>query len=360
MHTTPTERASSGKGRTGGNPFSISSCRCCSGSRKIFFRLFLLPVCLALLFVYPGNSQAMKPFRIGTGGKTGVYYPVGKLIAMGLTRYAEQQDHSPLNGFIGVAQNSAGSIENAQGIISSELEAGLVQADIAAAVYRGEGNEKPSPSSSSIRAIASLYAEKFQIVVRNDAGVRNFFDLTGKSISIDEPGSGTLSVMRIILEAHGMKETDLDPFYLKPVFTQDKIEAGRIEGFVMMAGAPMEAVTELQATGVSLVPIEPAVAARIYRQYPYLFPGTIEADVYPGIPATPTVEVYALLVVNERMTDETAYALTEMLFSDMTSRLLHDENIQARAITLDTALNGVSIPLHPGARTFYSDRKMIE
>ncbi len=340
--------------------FPLLSYPCCRTSIKLFSRLQTLLVCFSLLLIYPLSAQAMKPFRIGTGGKTGVYYPIGKLMAMGLTSYAQRQENSVLKDYIGVAQNSAGSIENAQGIVSGEIEAGLVQADIAARIFGGELDIQNSRDSNSIRAIASLYAEKFQIVVRKDAGIQRFSDLKGKKISIDEPGSGTLAVMRIILAAHDMTENDLIPLYLKPVFTHDKIAGGQIHGFVMMAGVPMAAVTDLQDTGVSLVPIEAPVADRIYRQYPFLFPGTIAADVYPGIPAIPTVEVYALLVVNERMSVDVAYALTEMLFSEGTSRLLHDENVQGRAITLATALNGISIPLHPGAKKFYREQKMLE
>ena len=70
-------------------------------------------------------TPAFTPFRIGTGGSTGVYYPVGKLIAAGLTLSAAK-DSSALRGIIGVAQNSAGSIENLRAVIAGELaEAGL-------------------------------------------------------------------------------------------------------------------------------------------------------------------------------------------------------------------------------------------
>ncbi len=360
MMPIPADPASPEKRASSGTSLPLLSYPCYRRSIKLFSRLHTLFVCFTLLLIYAPTAQAVQPFRIGTGGKTGVYYPIGKRLAMGLTSYAQQQEDSALKDYIGVAQNSAGSIENVQGILSGEIEAGLVQADIAARIHSGELDLKNSRDSSSIRAIASLYAEKFQIVVRKDAGIHRFSDLKGKKISIDEPGSGTLAVMRIVLEAHDMTENDLIPLYLKPVFTHDKIAGGQIDGFVMMAGAPMAAVTDLQNTGVSLVPIEKAVAERIYRHYPFLFPGTVAAEVYPGIPATPTLEVFALLAVNEHMSVETAYALTEMLFSAETSRLLHGESGQGEDITLATALNGISIPLHPGARQFYRERMMLE
>ncbi len=310
--------------------------------------------CFFLLFMNPKSVKGLQTIRIGTGGSTGVYYPIGKLIATGLTTEAAEKD-SALNGYIGVAQNSAGSIENTHGVINGEIEVGLVQADIAAFAHKGTRVFKDISGTSSVRAIASLYAEKFQIVVRNDANIDSFDDLNGKRVSLDELGSGTLSVMRIILDAQDMNEDDLMPQYLKPAFTYEKMVSGELQGFVMMAGAPMEAVSKLLKTGVSLVPIEPVVAGRINKKFSYLYPGKVDANIYPGIPETPTLEVYALLIVSEKMSDEIAYAITKALFSVTTSRLLREGHPQGSAITLDTALNGISIPLHPAAKRFYRE-----
>ncbi|MBU1696210.1 MAG: TAXI family TRAP transporter solute-binding subunit, partial [Proteobacteria bacterium] len=202
-------------------------------------------------------------------------------------------------------------------------------------------------------AIASLYPEKFQIVTRRDAKVQSVNDLRGKHISIDEIGSGTLAVLRIVLETHGLNEKDLKPVYLKPVFTQDKIVSGELQGFVMMAGVPMEAVTQLLSTGISLVPIAPNMASLIEAKYPYLVPGKISAGIYPGIPDTPTIQVHALMVVNKTMDEELVYKITAALWSEQTLSMLKAGHLQGKSITPDTALAGISIPLHPGAKKYY-------
>lgn len=325
---------------------------------KFHQALIIALACSCLLFVAT-TVFAMQPFRIGTGGKTGVYYPIGTLIAKGLTQQAQQQG-SLLSGLIGVAQNSAGSIENVKGVVAGDIEAGLVQADIASFAYNGQSPFDKTKSNTLIRAIASLYPEKFQIVVRKDADITNFRDIKDKKISVDEQGSGTLAVMRILLDAYGMTENDFQPLYLKPVFIQDRIKSGQVKGFVMMAGAPMEAVTQLYETGITLVSIDPVVASQVHEKHPYLFPGKIETNIYNGIPEISTLEVYALLVVNESMSEEVAYAITEMLFNKKTGELLSSGHPQGRSITLETALNGISIPLHPGARKFYQSKSLID
>jgi TRAP transporter TAXI family solute receptor len=327
-----------------------------------WWRVGLIPLVWAMVwcsvFAAPGLAADLRLFRIGTGGQTGVYYPIGKMIAQGITHDPAVENGSPAGesgvpGVIGVAQNSAGSIDNVNGVAMGEVEAGLVQADVAASAYQSTGAFEGNPNARQIRAIASLYPEKFQIVTRRDADVRTFKELRGKRISIDEIGSGTLAVMRIVLQAHGMTEKDLQPVYLKPVFTHDKIISGDLQGFVMMAGAPMAAVSQLSHVGISLVPIAPEVAARIQGQYPYLVPGRIRAGTYAGVPQVATIEVYALLVVNAGMDDDLAYQVTAALWSQRTSAILASGHPQGRSITPETALAGITIPLHPGAQKYY-------
>lgn len=320
----------------------------------------LLPILLLCLVLSASVSpashaeEARRFFRIGTGGLTGVYYPIGKLIASGLTE--PDKGNGGVRGLVGVAQNSAGSIENVRAVVTGEIDAGLVQADVAAWAFQGEHVFAGDKSPRVLRAVASLYPEKFQIVTRRDANIHQVSKLRGKRISIDEIGSGTLSVMRIVLEAHGLTEKDLLPVYLKPVFTQDKMVSGELQGFVMMAGIPMEAVTRISDIGISLVPIAPEIASRISARYPYLVPGEIPAEVYPGIPATPTLQVYALLVVSSETPEELVYAVTTALWSKRTLSLLNEGHPQGKMITLKTALDGVSIPVHPGAERFYREQ----
>ena len=294
-------------------------------------------------------------FRIGTGGRTGVYYPIGKLIARGLTGAG----HQGIPGYIGVAQNSAGSVENVRTVVSGKTEAGLVQADVAVRAYRGEQVFAQDQGTSAVRAVASLYPEKLQIVVRRDAGVGRFEDLRGKRISIDEIGSGTLAVMRTVLAAHKMTEQDLRPVYLKPVFTYDKMVSGALQGFVMMAGYPMEAVTQLAPTGIMLVPVRPAIARAIEQRHPYLVPGEIPAGVYGGVPAIPTIQVHALLVVSAALDAQLVYRVTAALWSEHTLNLLKTGHPQGQAILLTTALKGIPIPLHPGAAKFYREKGLL-
>lgn len=329
-----------------------------------FAALMILVSLLLLNHPSPAAGETKRLFRIGTGGPTGVYYPIGKLIAEGLTRLVEENDASGaavngVPGIIGVAQNSAGSIENVRAVVSGQIEAGLVQADIASMAFLAEHAFAGDQSGRALRAVASLYPEMLQLVTRRDANIRSVPDLRGKHISIDELGSGTLAVMRIALAAYGLSESDFHPVYLKPVFTQDKMAQNELHGFAMMAGIPMKAVIQLSDIGLFLVPIDPNTASGITARFPYIVPGRIPSGVYSGIPETPTLQVYALLVVSAETSADLVYQITAALWSERTLSLLKQGHPQGKLITPETALTGLSIPLHAGADRFYREKELL-
>jgi TRAP transporter TAXI family solute receptor len=162
--------------------------------------------------------------------------------------------------------------------------------------------------------------------------------------------------MRIVLSAYGLSESDFSPVYLKPVFTQDKIAQNELQGFAMMAGTPMKAVSQLSDIGLFLVPVDSIKASEIAARFPYLVPGKIPSGVYADIPETPTLQVYALLVVSTETPENLVYEVTAALWSQRTLSLLRKGHPQGREISIDTAMTGVSIPLHTGAERYYREK----
>lgn len=317
----------------------------------------------AVAFIPAAQGESPRLFRIGTGGLSGVYYPIGKLIAQGITGTRDSLSGDPggrsgVHGYVGVAQSSGGSVANVRALAAGEIEAGLVQADVASWAYRGEGVFGGNESVNVVRALASLYPEELQIVTRRDANIRSVDDFRGKRISIDEIGSGSLAVMRTVLETHGMSEADFSPVYLKPELTIERIKSGELHGFVVMAGAPMEAVDRVAEVGLFFVPLASDMMQRIHARCRYLVPGEIPAGVYPGVPATPTLQVHALLVVHAAMPDELAYRVTASLWNESTVSALERGHPLGKSISLATALHGLSIPLHPGAERYYREKGM--
>jgi TRAP transporter TAXI family solute receptor len=179
-------------------------------------------------------------------------------------------------------------------------------------------------------------------------------------VSLDEPGSGTLVDARIILDAYGLSEDDLEAAYVKPSVAVAQMRDGELDAFIIVAGYPTGSVVELCATiDCELVPFDGPQADALLKDYRFFAKDTIPAGTYAGVPETPTLSVGAQWVVGAEVDEDLVYGITKALWHHNARRLLDDGHAKGRSITLETALDGVGIPLHPGAERYYREAGML-
>lgn len=313
-----------------------------------------------------GASEEITFFRIATGGVGGTYYPVGGLIAQAISnppgsRPCDKGGSCGVPGLVAVAQSAHGSVANIAAIASGEVDSGFSQSDVAYWAYTGTGIYLESGKVEGIRAIASLYPESIHLVARKGSNIRSILDLAGKRVSLDEQGSGTLVDARLILSAFGLAEEDIEPYYLKPIPSIEKMKAGELDAFFIVAGYPANAVAELARTsGAELIPIEGPEVDAMIKKYGFLTRGTIPAGTYQGIGEVNTISVGAQWIVSERANDDLIYAITKALWNEPSRQLLKNGHPKGREIKLENALNGIAIPLHPGAKRFYEEAGLLK
>ena len=68
----------------------------------------------------------------------------------------------------------------------------------------------------------------------------------------------------------------------------------------------------------------------------------------------------ALWVVPEGADEELIYQFIKALWNDKSRKLLDEGHEMGRRIQLSSALQGVSIPLHPGAQRYYRELGLVE
>jgi TRAP transporter TAXI family solute receptor len=82
----------------------------------------------------------------------------------------------------------------------------------------------------------------------------------------------------------------------------------------------------------------------------------IPAGTYPGIDTeTPSIGFNALWIVSAEASDDLIYAITKALWNEATQRLLEAHNRIGKQVRLGDALEGLTVPLHPGAKRFYRE-----
>jgi TRAP transporter TAXI family solute receptor len=312
------------------------------------------------------SAQQMSFFRIGTGGTAGTYFPIGGLLSNAISnppgsRPCDQGGSCGVPGLIATAVASNGSVANINGIVAGSLEAGLTQSDVAYWAWSGTGVYEGKPKVEELRAIANLYPETIHLVARKGAGIKSPADLKGKRVSLDEPGSGTLVDARIVMDAYGVTEKDVKAEYLKPNAAGDRLRDGALDAFFFVGGYPTGAISELATSaGIELVPISGPQAKKILADYKFFGPDKVPADTYKDVGAVETISVNALLVTSAKQPSNLINGITKALWNANSRKLLDAGHAKGKAIRLETALDGVGIPLHPGAEAFYKEAGLIK
>lgn len=307
----------------------------------------------------PAAAEQLSLFRIGTGGIGGTYYPIAGLVAQAISNPAgscEKGESCGVPGLVAVAQSSSGSVANVKDIAAGRIESGFVQSDVAFWAYSGVRAFEGEGSQTSLRAIANLYPESFHIVVRRDGGIAGVQDLVGKRVALDEAGSGTLVGARLVLEAFGLTEATLKVSYLKSDDAMERLVSGDLDAFFLVAGYPAKVVQwASEQTEISLLPITGRESAVLVERNPFLRADHIPGGVYDGVAGVETITVAAQWITREDVSAETVYRILAALWRSDARRLLDRGHAKGRSIRLETALDGIGIPLHEGALRFYRE-----
>lgn len=320
-------------------------------------------VVLGLLWqTSPVCAQETQFFRIGAAATAGSFFEIGGVLASAISKPADslpcdEGGSCGVPGLVAVAQATQGSVENLRMVVSGQIESGIAQSDIVSWAYAGTGIFAGDGPMKGLRAIASLFPESLHLVVPAAGPIRTLTDLKGRRISLGQTGSGTLADARIVLAAGGLTEKDLAPEYLRSGTAAANLSDGSLEGFFLIGGVPIPAVRGLAETmPIRLIPIPENVLAKMREKFGPYHRSVIPADTYPGVDTeTGTVGFHALWVVSAGASDDLIYAITKSLWNEATQRLLDGHDPIGKHVRLEDSLEGLSVPLHPGAKRFYRE-----
>ncbi|HLR08505.1 MAG TPA: TAXI family TRAP transporter solute-binding subunit [Bacillota bacterium] len=293
---------------------------------------------------------------IGTGGTSGTYYPLGVAMA--------QQIFSDVDGVASANAVSTGaSVANAQEMGDGDYQLALIQNDIAYYAVNGETLEDFEGNTvDNMAGMVSLYPEDIQIVTTADSGVESIEDLEGKKVAVGDQGSGTEANANQILEAAGLTYDDFTPEYLGFGDASQGLQNGTIDAAFIVAGAPTSAIQELGANkDVKVLSIPDDVIDKLTSEYAYYTERTISKDEYADYGQDEdinTVAVMAILVVDSDLSEDVVYEMTKALFENKDElEAAHD---RGKDMTLETATEGMSIDLHPGAEKYYVEEGVLD
>ena len=301
---------------------------------------------MAFLFVLAALTACGQKgrLRIGTAGEGGNYNSLGKALSQTL-----QKDPYKINVEV---KTTAGSAANIRLLSQDYLELAIAQSDVIDEMYAGTLDTQAMKGYS---AIASLYPEPVQIVVRADSGIASVSDLAGKKVSVGEADSGTQKNAAQILQAYGLTSNMLTVQNMTYAEASKALGDGSIDAMFCTAGAPAQVITDLSGTTpVSLVPIEGQQSDLLTGAYGFYAKAVIPAGTYIGQDSdVTTLAVMSVLLASDKTPADKIYTITGALFKEKAA--LNDAVPVEFDLQEQKAVESVTIPFHPGAAQYYQE-----
>jgi len=305
----------------------------------------ILAVALVLVFALAGVASAQTFLSLATGGTGGTYYPVGGGMADIISRNLPDVQMT--------AETSNATVANLNLIGTNQIEMALVQNDVAYFGYHGQ--MMFDKAYKNVRTVAVLYPETIQIVAMKKSGVKKITDLPGKRVSVGAPGSGVLADVQLIFRVLGYKFGDMNTDFLDFNNTAQRMKDGQLDVGFVVAGYPTASIMDLATLhDITLVEFDEEFIDKLHSEYPFFVKNVVPAGTYKGVDKdTTTVAVQAMWVCDAGLSDDLVYKITKTFWENVDD--LYQVHARARQITLDTALEGVSVPVHPGAAKYYKE-----
>lgn len=321
------------------------------------FKIRTAAVALAagLAFATGALAQDRVFFGIATGGTGGTYYPLGGMLAQLISNKVTIGGKK----LSATAETAGASVANAQLLGRKDIESAFVAADILDAAFKGTGQFEGKPLKN-LRALGALYPEQVQLVTAAKSNIRTFRDLKGKSVSSGSPGSGQWQLLGDLLEAYGMTRKDIGEDLSSFAQSVDKIKDGNLVASLITAGAPTSSITDLaNSHDIRIVPLAGPEVEAMRKKQPYYANVQLPANTYKGQTApVDTLAVMAIWATHDGLSDQMAYEVTKALYEN--TETLGQVHPKGKEISLKTALQSVSIPLHPGAEKYYREKGLIK
>ncbi|HWI50806.1 MAG TPA: TAXI family TRAP transporter solute-binding subunit [Symbiobacteriaceae bacterium] len=302
-----------------------------------------------------GGTVAEKPWKAGdkvelqlaTGGTGGTYYPLGGGMAK------VWKDNIP--GVNVTAQSTNASVANIRLLGKNEADLALIQNDTAD--YGRNGKEafaEQKEKYTNYLAVAALYPEVVQIVVRADSNIQKIEDLKGKRVVVGAAASGSELAFRQIAGAYGLTykdKKDLEPLFLGFAEGATAFKDKQADALVIVSGIPNSSLADVQtATEIRLLPID---VNKVKKDYPFYVKHIAPKGTYKGMNAdAEVVALEAILVVRDELNTELVYQMTKFLF-EKAGDLGH---AKAKEFDVKKAAEGITIPFHPGAAKYLKEK----
>jgi TRAP transporter TAXI family solute receptor len=313
-------------------------------NRKLVLLLSFVILVILAPAAWPA-SQQKKAMTLATASIGGAYYPMGQALSTIINKYVPDISVTP--------EVTNGAVENPRLVGDGNTDFGITNANTAYFAFNGE---KPyTKKIENIAALGNLHPSVFHFVVLNRSDIKSFADLKGKKVAVGPAGGGTLPILQSILAEYGMKMDDIKANYLPYTDGFTQLGDNNLDAAVALGGYPMAAVMEIGATQkIRLIVLEEPRFKDLIAKYPYYSEIIVPRDVYKQEKDIPCIGINNIFFTKKSMDSKIVYDVTKAIYDHLDE--LSAAFDTARQIDRK-ALSQTPIPLHPGAKKYFDEKK---
>ena len=302
-------------------------------------------------------AQDAKNYILSTASTGGTYYPVGVAISTLTKVKLEPQAKIGMS-----AISSAGSGENVKLLRDGEAQFAILQGLFGFYAKTGTGPVEADGPQTNLRSISMLWQNVEHFVVAADAAktgtMADLVALKGQAVAMGAKNSGTIGSNRTILAGFGLDmDTDFELMYGGYGPSVAALQDGKVVGAGVPGGVPVGALVQLMSTAgdrVKMLSMTEEEMAKADDGRGLWVPYTIPAETYPG--HTTDIQTVAqpnFLATTADMPEEDVYLITKTIYENLA--FLNAIHAATKAMSIEKAIGGLPVPLHPGAARYYKE-----
>jgi len=290
-------------------------------------------------------SQEKVDLKMMTGPMGGSWYPLGGAIADAMQKEIPGVTMSVAPG---------GGMANVEALEFGKCDIGF--SNSSSAVDGLYGRPPFKKKMENMRQLANLYPQYFQMVVREDSGIKSVADLKGKSIAPGPKGHTGELLAQQVLEIYGLSYKDMAKVH--HVGYSDSvalIKDGHAHAYILGTTIPASSILDLAADRkIRLISIPDDKIKALQKINAGYLKRIIPKGTYPGVDYdVPGVGYFTHLVISAKLPDDLVYKITKTLaknlprFADVVKDM---KGVTPKDLALD-----IGVPFHPGALKYFKE-----
>lgn len=271
------------------------------------------------------------------------------------------------NSALGISASCSpgGAAANVRSVSSKEYELGWSFTSTSYEAYTGTGTYEEEGSMENLTHIMSIFPSVQHLVVPADSTIQSLNDVNGKIYNFG-PATDTMYTANVrILDRYGISNTTIESAGGTVTMTRfneaaELLKNGELDVWTALIAAPGSAVSDMAfSPGIRLLSIDEDKIPGILETMPGFARMTIPAGTYEGVDTeTVTVGTVGAIVCADDLPEGLVYDFLKCMYD-------HWDDLRAINPTafgeLDVSnwLDGVAIPVHPGAERFYKEMGLM-